>query len=289
MQSANLFRVDGLTAFVTGASSGLGVTFAGGLAAAGANVVLAARRTDKLRDVEAKLKRSGANVFSVQCDVTDDAQVESAVAAACERFGRVDILVNNAGQVVDGGAVAENLPHELFRQTLDVNLTGTWYCCREVGRRMLADGRGGSIINISSICGIAGLHDFPVAYQASKAAVINLTRNLALSWADRGVRVNAIAPGWFPSEMSDPVLGQPEFRTWAEQGAAMGRIGNPQELVGPLLFLASDASSYVTGQTLAVDGGTSAGIGVIRPPDIFRRPDEAGQKIGMTTRAVAAD
>lgn len=284
-----LFRVDGRTAFVTGASSGLGVTFAQGLAAAGASVVLAARRTERLREVEEGIRARGGQVLSVKCDVTDEKQVEEAVAAACERFGRIDILVNNAGQVVDGGAVAENLPHELFRQTLDVNLTGTWYCCREAGRRMLADGGGGSIINISSICGIAGMHDFPVAYQASKAAVINLTRNLALSWADRGVRVNAIAPGWFPSEMSDPVLGQAEFRQWAEGGAAMNRIGDPRELIGPLLFLASDASSYVTGQTLAVDGGTSAGIGVVRPPDIFRRPDEAGQKIGVATRAVAAD
>jgi len=284
-----LFRVDGRTAFVTGASSGLGVTFARGLASAGANVVLAARRADRLREVEDGIRALGGQVLSVKCGVTDEMQVEEAVASACEKFGRIDILVNNAGQVVDGGSVAENLPHELFRQTMDVNLTGTWYCCREVGRRMLADGGGGSIINISSICGISGLHDFPVAYQASKAAVINLTRNLALSWADRGVRVNAIAPGWFPSEMSDPVLGQPEFLAWAESGAAMGRIGDPQELVGPLLFLASDASSYVTGQTLAVDGGTSAAIGVIRPPDIFRRPDEAGQKIGVATRAVAAD
>jgi len=285
----NLFRVDGRTAFVTGASSGLGVTFARGLASAGANVVLAARRADRLREVEDGIRALGGQVLSVKCDVTDENQVEEAVAVACERFGRIDILVNNAGQVVDGGSVAENLPHDLFRQTMDVNLTGTWYCCREVGRRMLVDGGGGSIINISSICGIAGLHDFPVAYQASKAAVINLTRNLALTWADRGVRVNAIAPGWFPSEMSDPVLGQSEFRVWAEQGAAMNRIGDPQELVGPLLFLASDASSYVTGQTLAVDGGTSAGIGVVRPPDIFRRPDEAGQKIGVVTKAVAAD
>lgn len=284
-----LFRVDGRTAFVTGASSGLGVTFARGLVSAGANVVPAARRTNRLREVEEGTRAPGGQVLSVKCDVTDEKQVEEAVAAACERFGRIDVLVNNAGQVVDGGSVAENLPHELFHQTMNVNLTGTWYCCREVGRRMLADGGGGSIINISSICGIAGLHDFPVAYQASKAAVINLTRNLALSWADRGVRVNAIAPGWFPSEMSDPVLGQKDFHRWASEGAAMGRIGDPQELVGPLLFLASDASSYVTGQTLAVDGGTSAGIGVVRPPDIFRRPDEAGQKIGVAQRAVAAD
>ncbi len=293
MPADNLFRLDGLTAFVTGASSGLGVTFAEGLAAAGANVVLAARRTDRLAAVEAKIRQSGANVMSVKCDVTNAAQVEFAVTTACDHFGRVDILVNNAGHAADGVAAPENLPNELFNQTMATNLSGTWYCCREVGRRMLADGQGGSIINIASIAGLAGVADLPLAYQASKAAVINLTRSLAVSWAERGIRVNALAPGWFPSELTDDLLGNPEFRAWAEDGAAMKRLGNPQELVGPLLFLASDASSYVTGQTLAVDGGTSAAIGVSRQPENFTRLKEQlspmAKKIGVERSSAAAD
>ena len=174
MSISNLFRLDGRTAFVTGASSGLGVVFAEALAAAGANVALAARRKDKLREVEARIQSNGGNAVSVACDVSDPAQVEAAVEQACNRFGRIDILVNNAGIAVDGGAVPESLPNELFEQTIRVNLMGTWYCCREVGRRMLAEG-GGSIINVASIAGMSGVADFPVAYQSSKAAVINLT------------------------------------------------------------------------------------------------------------------
>lgn len=269
MTASQLFRLDSRTAFVTGASSGIGVVFAEALAAAGANVVLAARRTDKLREVELRIRKNGGVAISVACDVGDPAQVENAAAHAWERFGRVDILVNNAGQVAEGAALPENIPHDAFEATIRVNLLGTWYCCRELGRRMLADGGGGSIINIASVAGLAGVADFPTAYQSSKAAVLNLTRNLACSWADRRVRVNALAPGWFPSEMTEPVLGHPAFRKWAEDSAALGRLGDPQELVGPLLFLASEASSFVTGQTLAVDGGLSAGLGVSRVPAAF--------------------
>jgi NAD(P)-dependent dehydrogenase (short-subunit alcohol dehydrogenase family) len=197
----------------------------------------------------------------VACDVTEPAQVEQAVDEAVEHFGRVDILVANAGQTPEGGVMPERVPDELFEQALRVNVMGTWHCCREVGRRMLADGRGGSIITMSSVYGLGGQQNFPVAYQTAKAAIVNLTRNLACSWADRGVRVNALAPGWFPSEMTEQLLAVPIWRERVEGQAPMGRIGDPEELVGPLLFLASSASSYVTGQTLAVDGGASASFG----------------------------
>lgn len=296
MPTAEMFRVDGRTAFVTGASSGLGVVFAEALAAAGANVVLAARRVDKLREVAARIERFGSRTLVVLCDVCDSAQVEAAIAQACDTFGRIDILVNNAGIAADSVAVPENLPDELFEQTMRVNLFGTWYCARAAGARMLADGRGGSIINISSIAGLGGVPDFPVAYQTSKAAVLNLTRNLACSWADRGVRVNAIAPGWFVTEINEEVMALPDFKRWAGAGAALNRIGEPDELVGALLFLASDASSYVTGQTIAVDGGTSASIGVSRMPDVFTEgraqssPNGIGKKIGVARpREIAAD
>jgi NAD(P)-dependent dehydrogenase (short-subunit alcohol dehydrogenase family) len=296
MNIDNLFRLDGRTAFVTGASSGLGVTFAEALSAAGANVVLAARREDRIQDLAARIQSTGGGALAIRCDVGDAAQVEAAIASSWERFGRVDILVNNAGIVAEGPSVPEKVPHEAFEATMRVNLFGTWYCAQSAATRMLADGRGGSIINISSIAGLGGTPDFPVAYHTSKAAVLNLTRSLAVSWADRGVRVNAIAPGWFLTEINEQVLAHPDFRRWAEEGAAMNRIGKSEELIGALLFLASDASSYVTGQTLVVDGGTSVGIGISRLPDSFKAlvaeqlPGDMGKSIRPAEKgANAAD
>ena len=253
-----LFDVSGKTAIVTGASSGLGVTFAKVLAERGANVVLAARRVDRLAEVETAIKQAGGTAMSVACDVGESEQVAGLVAAAVERFGRVDILVNNAGIADDGGPAPEKLPHDLFERTVRVNLLGTWYCCRDVGAHMLGDGGGGSIINIASTSGIAASYEVPVAYIASKAAVIKLTAKLAVSWAGRGVRVNAIAPGWFTSELTDPIFAIPSFLDRAEKGAPMGRVGDPGELAGALLLLASDAGSFITGQTLVVDGGLTS-------------------------------
>jgi NAD(P)-dependent dehydrogenase (short-subunit alcohol dehydrogenase family) len=259
-----LFDIAGRTAVVTGASSGLGVTFARALAAAGANVVLAARRTDRLEEVAGDIAAAGGTAVAVGCDVTDAEQVEALLAAGWERFGRVDIMVNNAGAIPDGGPVPERLPHELFERSVQVNLLGTWHGCRAAGARMLADGRGGAIVNTASVSGLGAGLPTAIAYQASKAAVIQLTRLLGWSWADRGVRVNAIAPGWFPSEATDRFLAIPAAGRHVLGQEPMGRIGQPDELVGALLYLASSASSYVTGQTLVVDGGLSASIGA--PP-----------------------
>jgi NAD(P)-dependent dehydrogenase (short-subunit alcohol dehydrogenase family) len=155
----------------------------------------------------------------------------------------------------------EKLPPALWRQSIDVNLSGTWFTCQSAGRVMLTQGSG-SIIVISSYTGVAGMPNFPAAYQASKAAVINMTKALAASWGDRGVRVNAIAPGWFPSEMTDAVLAAPNWKARCDAQAPLGRTGRPEELIGPLLLLASDAGSYVTGAVLTVDGGTSAVVGM---------------------------
>jgi gluconate 5-dehydrogenase len=225
--------------------------------------VLAARRKENLDALAGEIAAGGGQALAVQCDVGDSGSVKALVDAANQRFGRVDILVNNAGVSAEAGVVPEKIPDEAFVQTIQVNLMGTFYCAREVARRMLADGKGGSIINIASIMGMAGQQNAPAAYQASKGAVINLTRNLACSWADRGVRVNCIAPGWFPSEMTAGWFAVPQFLARFVDQAPMQRIGNPGA-VGPLLFLASDASSFVTGAILPVDGGFTRRVEALR-------------------------
>lgn len=260
MSVSSLFSLEGKVALVTGASSGLGVTFATALADAGADVVLAARRVERLEEVAEVIREGGRRALPVACDVTDPEQVEAAVAEAVAEFGRIDVLIANAGSVPEGFAMPEKLPPALFAQSIDVNLNGTWNTCQSVGRQMLLQGSG-SIVIISSYTGLAGVPHFPPAYQAAKAALINISKSLAVSWADRGVRVNALAPGWFPSEMTDLVLAAPAFRARIDDQAPLGRPGRPDELVGPLLLLASDASSYMTGSTITVDGGTSASVG----------------------------
>jgi NAD(P)-dependent dehydrogenase (short-subunit alcohol dehydrogenase family) len=280
----DMWDLSGRTAIVTGASSGLGVTYSEGLADAGANVVVAARRMDRLEELAGRIEEGGGHALAVGCDVADPEQVAALTRAAVDRFGRLDIMVCNAGTNVDAGPMAERLPHALFEQTVRVNLLGVWYCCRDAGALMLEQGSG-SIINVSSTAGLAGVQHFPPAYQATKAAVINLTRNLAVSWAGRGVRVNALAPGWFPSEMTSPFLEAPIFNEQILRHEPMGRVGDPAELVGPLLFLASDASSRVTGETLVVDGGHSAGImGATYGQELFDFhaavvPDGLGERI----------
>lgn len=282
---ASLFDLSGRVALVTGASSGLGVVFARALAEAGADVVLAARRTDRLEEVAASIRAdTGRRVRVVTCDVTEPEQVDAAVETATRDLGRLDITVANAGAVPEGFSMPEKLPPALWEQSVKINLTGTWFTCQSSGRAMLTQGSG-SIIVISSYTGLAGMPHFPPAYQASKAAVLNVTQALAVSWADRGVRVNAIAPGWFPSEMTDAALAAPMWKERVVAQAPIGRAGDPSELIGPLLLLASDASSYMTGATLTVDGGTSAVVGMTPyTPDLFGlhamvMPDGLGEPI----------
>ncbi|MGD9573224.1 MAG: SDR family NAD(P)-dependent oxidoreductase [Thermoleophilia bacterium] len=282
-----LFDLTGRVALVTGASSGLGVTFAEGLAAAGADVVLAARRVDRLEEVAARIRETGRRALPVACDVTDPEQVEAAVEAAVGEFGSIDVLVANAGAVPDGFSMPERIPHELFAQSIAVNLTGTWTTLQSVGRRMLAQGSG-SIVVVSSYTGLAGVPHFPPAYQAAKAALLNITQQLAVSWGDRGVRVNALAPGWFPSEMTEAVLAAPIFRDRIDSQAPLGRAGSPEELVGPLLLLASDASSYMTGATIVVDGGTSASVGAAPYSDELFGLHDAVMPHGLGSRVMPA-
>jgi NAD(P)-dependent dehydrogenase (short-subunit alcohol dehydrogenase family) len=283
---AELLDLTGKTAIVTGASSGLGVTFAEALAGQGANLVLAARSMDKLEQLCDRLNVSGHRALAIKCDISDANDVKAMVLRTAQQFGRVDIIVNNAGIIPDAGMLPERIPNEVFEQNVRVNLLGTWYGCREAAQVMLADGKGGSIINNASMAGLNGLGNFPSAYQAVKAAIINLTRNLACSWADRGVRVNALAPGWFPTEMTAGAFSIPSFLDWAKKMAPMGRIGRPEELIGALVFLASDAASFVTGQTLAVDGGVSATNSSPWPSDAFEALASAG--LGDLARPITA-
>lgn len=264
--SAPMFDLTGKTAIVTGASAGLGVAFVNALADAGANVVLAARRVEPMQVVANAIIARGGSALVHACDVTDAAQVDATVAAAVEAFGRLDIMVANAGAVPEGLSVPEKLPADLFRQSVDINLTGTFISASAAARHMLAHG-GGSIIMISSVAGFGGHHNIPIGYAASKAATTHMAKYLGVVWADRGVRVNAIGPGWFPSEMTDQALAVPPFRQRIEDQTPMGRLGEPTELLGALLLLASDAGSYITGQTLMVDGGMSAAVGASRYPD----------------------
>ena len=247
------FRLDGRVAVVTGASSGMGVTFAHGLAAAGARVVVAARRIEKLREVVAEIERQGGAAHAVACDVSREDEVERLVGETERRFGPADVLVSNAGFTTV--VAAEEQSVEDWRAHLDVNLTGVFLCAQRFGRGMLAAGHG-TIVNVASVLGfVASGQVRQAAYAASKGGVVNLTRELAAQWARRGVRVNALAPGWFPTEMTADMFGDERSLTWLRSRTPLGRGGDLDELVGPLLFLASDASSFVTGHILTVDGG----------------------------------
>jgi NAD(P)-dependent dehydrogenase (short-subunit alcohol dehydrogenase family) len=243
------FRLDGRVAIVTGASSGLGVAFAQALAEAGADVVLGARRTEKLQATFDLVEKTGRRALVVTTDVSEPRDCEAIVAKAMEAFGCVDILVNNAGIGTAVPATRET-PDE-FRAVLDVNLLGAYWMSQAFAR---AATNGGSIVNISSVLGLrtGGLPQ--AAYSASKAGLLGLTRDLAAQWTGRkGIRVNALAPGFFPSEMSDQL--PKETIELVKQFTPAGRLGDPMELAATLVWLVSDAASYVTGATIPVDGG----------------------------------
>jgi NAD(P)-dependent dehydrogenase (short-subunit alcohol dehydrogenase family) len=253
----NLFDLGGKTAIVTGGGSGIGRQMAQGLAEAGANLVLCARKAERCERAASELEQLGVRALGLGCDVRDPGQVQAVVRTAVDELGGVDVLVNNAGTV--WGAAPEEMPLEGWQKVIDVNLTGVFLFAQAAGRAMIERGQGGTIVNIASVAGLQGGPPEivnTVVYNASKGGVIAFTRDLACKWAQHGIRVNAIAPGWFPSDMSDFVIERHGERL--KQHIPLGRFGGPQDLQGVVVFLASEASAYVTGHTLVVDGGESA-------------------------------
>ena len=249
----DLFNVRGRTALVTGASSGLGRHFAQVLADAGAYVVVAARRMDRLEEVAANIEKRGGKALPVEMDVTSEDSVTGAFAEIAEALGRpCDILVNNSGLSRDDWF--NKMSEADWNAVIDTNLTGVWRVAKHATNAMIAGGKGGSIINIASITAFRPVHTL-AAYASSKAAVDHLTRVMALEAARSGIRVNAIAPGFFASEMTDQY--KPGYLESVIERSVLGRTGDPAELAATLVWLASPAGGYVTGQTIVVDGGVS--------------------------------
>jgi NAD(P)-dependent dehydrogenase (short-subunit alcohol dehydrogenase family) len=250
MSLLDSFRLDDKVVIVTGASSGLGVAFAQGFAEAGADLVLGARRVEKMADTAALVEQAGRRVHTHQTDVADPEQCQQLVDAAMAEFGRVDVLINNAG--VGTAVPATRETPEEFRTVIDINLNGCYWMAQACGRVMQ---RGSSIINISSVLGLTTGGLPQAAYSASKAGVMGLTRDLAQQWASRkGIRVNALAPGFFASEMTDE-LAPGYLNNLVLPRTPMGRLGDSAELAATAVWLASPAGGYVTGQTIVVDGG----------------------------------
>ena len=257
MHIRQLFDLSGKAAIVTGGSRGLGLEIAQGLGEAGAAVMISARRAQWLEPAREELRSAGIRCEAELADVANPEDAERLVARTLEAFGQVDVLVNNAG--VSWSAAPLDMPLDKWRLVLETNVTGAFLMCRAAGRRMIERGQGGRVINVSSVTGLVGTNPAvmdAIGYSASKASLIGLTRDLAVKWAGHDILVNAIAPSFFPTRMSRAWLDQHE-QTVVRQ-TPLGRLGRPGEIKGAAVFLAAEASSYITGQVIAIDGGTTA-------------------------------
>lgn len=252
----NLFDLHGKVALVTGASSGLGVQFAKALARQGADIAICARRVEKLEKTQKEIEELGVKCYAHKCDVTDNDEVRQMVSDVEQHFGKIDILINNAG--VGDTAPAEDMSDDTWNKVINTNLNAVYFVAREVGKVMLKNGYG-KIVNIGSVHSevVMSQNTWPVtAYATAKGGVKMLTKGLAAEWAARGITVNAIGPAYFESEMTSSVLNESgSFDAVANAYCPMKRAGRPGELDGALIYFASDASSYTTGQLLCVDGG----------------------------------
>lgn len=254
MNALKLFDLAGRTAIVTGGGRGLGEYMARALADAGASVLVCSRKLDALESVCEDIRADGGTAVATVCDVSRPEDAARAVEQAVDQFGSIDILVNNSGTT--WGAPPEEMPTDKFDRVMEVNVRGTFLMSQAAARSMIDQGRGGRIINIASILGLRGGRPGlleAAGYSASKGAVLALTRDLAGSWARHGITVNAIAPGWFPTRMSSGVLDA--VGEEMKSAIPLGRFGSPQDIQGAVLYLASEAGGFVTGQTLIVDGG----------------------------------
>ncbi|HZD89793.1 MAG TPA: glucose 1-dehydrogenase [Pseudolabrys sp.] len=252
MKAADLFNLTGRVALVTGASSGLGVQFGRALADNGAAVVLVARRAERLDALKKEIEGQGGRAVAIEADVTDRDAMKRAFDAAEQAFGTVTLLVNNAGVAQAPQRITDVSPEE-WRRVLSVDLDSVFYWAQEAARRMLAAKQQGTIINVASVLGF-GVAKGTASYAVAKAAVVQTTKALALELAFKGVRVNAIAPGWFVTEINDAYL-ESEAGQAMKRDIPMGRFGETGDLDGALLLLASDAGRYITGATIVVDGG----------------------------------
>lgn len=249
----SLFNLNGRVALVTGASSGLGKRFATVLAQQGADVAIVARRIDRLKEHAETIENLGVRCLPVQCDATIESDVVKAVQQVIDKLGKIDILVNNAGIAI--GGETQNTSGEDFRKIMDVNVNGVFYFAREAGKNMIQN-KYGRIINTASMYGLVGNKFSPtIGYHTSKGAVINFARGLAAEWGKYNITVNNIGPGFFDSEMTNEFFNTNEFQGFVKMNTCLERTGKEEELDTALLFLASNNSSYITGQTIFVDGG----------------------------------